>query len=79
MPSRPGPHVGCHMPFHAAECPDWVPDGEHFPPRDYVFTLEVHMPGEHEADARARLGQVVKISHAIKSVEERELLEPGGG
>lgn len=73
MPSRPGPHTGCHAPFHAPGCPDWVPDGAQFPPRDYVFTLEVHMAAEHEADARAKLAQVVKISYAVKDVAEREL------
>jgi len=30
MPSRPGPHVGCHLPFHAAGCPDWIPEDEEY-------------------------------------------------
>jgi hypothetical protein len=73
MPSRPGPHVGCHVPFHAPGCPDWVADGESFPPRDYVFTLEVHVLAEDEEKARRRLGSLVRVGHAIKAVRFEEL------
>lgn len=24
MPTRPGLHAGCHLPFHAIGCPDWT-------------------------------------------------------
>jgi hypothetical protein len=75
MPSRPGPHVGCHMPFHAPGCRDWVADGESFPPRDYVFTLEVHILAEDEDTARSRLNARVPLAYAIKAVRFEEQAE----
>ena len=72
MPSRPGPHVGCHVPFHAPGCPDWVADGESFPPRDYVFTLEVHVLAEDEEKARRREDGEEESGEPVREADETD-------
>jgi hypothetical protein len=34
MPTRPGLHIGCQLPFHITGCPDWVPEGKTFEEAD---------------------------------------------
>jgi hypothetical protein len=56
MPSRPGLHVGCKLPFHAIGCPDWIPEGQLWPmqpgqvPPDHPDAGKPVAWGEHPRD-----------------------------